>query len=266
MATGAALSVIHGPAADRLRRRATYASVAVAAVADRGQIRGLARNRVGRAVVEPDRLAARRRCVDRQSDRGAACADPGRSRASLWPRQGGTAGRARPVGLHHRQRAVAARRGGAPADPAGRGRQPAGRHRGHGLFDRGDGRAGALSAACRAPHRVDRDQRRRTALSQRSDFERQRHRRAGPQRHFRPAHPRSAVRRSDRHLDHLFGGTAGAAVAGPADGPRVARRRARKDPRNRPVASRGGRRARSAHPGRRARRPSSRSISKWTAR
>src|ERR1700724_948938 len=32
MATGAVVSVMHGPASDRLRRMATYASVAVAAV------------------------------------------------------------------------------------------------------------------------------------------------------------------------------------------------------------------------------------------
>jgi ferrous-iron efflux pump FieF len=46
-----------------------------------------------------------------------------------------------------------------------------------------------------------------------------------------------------RILDPLFGGQAGAALPDPADGPGIARRRARKDPRDRTIASRGGRRA-----------------------
>ena len=59
----------------------------------------LARHRLGRAAVEPGRLAARCRRLGRQSVRGAARADPGRPRAPLRPRQGRAAGRARAIGL-----------------------------------------------------------------------------------------------------------------------------------------------------------------------
>ena len=112
---------------------------------------------------------------------------PGRSRASLWPRQGGTAGGSRAVGLYHRQRLAAAGRGGAPIDRPASGPQPAARHRGHGLLDRRDRGARALSAACRATYRLDRDQRRRIALPQRRGSEPQRHRRPGPWRAVRTA-------------------------------------------------------------------------------
>ena len=171
---------------------------------DRGQVRRLARNGVGRAAVESGRLAARCRRVPRQPRRGSACDEPGRPRASLRPRQGRAAGGARPIGLHHRQRDVAACRSGAAADLAGSGREPAGRYRRDGLFDRRDDRARCLSAACRAAHRVDCDQRRRAALPQRCRVEFKRHRRVRAGQHLRFSAARSAVRRCDRYLDRLF--------------------------------------------------------------
>ena len=243
MATGTAIPLIHGPASERLRRIATYASVAVAAVLIAVKFA---------AWLETGSVALLSSLVDSLLDIVASLVNLVAVRHAMSPadrehRFGH--GKAEPLAVLGQSAfitgsamlllAEAVRRLIWPV----RGREPAGRHRRHGVLDRCDDRAGFLSASCRAAHRVDRDQRRRAALPQRRRLESERHRGACPGQRLQFSAARPAVRRGDRYLDRLLRGAAGAPVAVPADGPRAARRGAREDPRDCAVASRCGRRA-----------------------
>ncbi len=219
MATGTALSMMHRAAGDRLRRMATYASVAVAAVLIAIKFT---------AWLETGSVALLSSLVDSLLDAAASLVNLVAVRHAMSPadrehRFGH--GKAEPLAVLGQSAfitgsailllAEAVRRLISPVPvenaPAGVAVM---------VFSiAGDGRARLLSTACRAAHRVDRHYRRRAALPQRCRVEFERHCRARPGQHVGFSASRSAVRRCDRDLDRLFRCTAGAPVAVSADGP-----------------------------------------------
>ena len=193
MATRTAVPLIYGPQADRLRRRATYASVAVALLLIAVKFA---------AWLETGSVALLSSVIDSLLDAAASIVNLLAVRHAMTPadrehRFGH--GKAEPLAVLGQSAfitgsallllAEAARRLIQPAPVT----NPPARNRGHGVLDRRHGGTRAVPAACRAPHRLDRDHRRRIALPRRRDPERQRHRGPRAQRPLWPADPRSAV-------------------------------------------------------------------------
>ncbi len=219
MATGTAFPLIYGPEADRLRRRATYASVAVAVLLIAVKFA---------AWLETGSVALLSSVIDSLLDAAASIINLIAVRHAMTPadrehRFGH--GKAEPLAVLGQSAfitgsallllAEAVRR---LIDPLPVDNPPVG------VVVMVFSIAVTVALVLYQRHvvqtyRLDRDQRRRIALPQRRGSEPQRYRRAGPQRAVSGLHdPRPAVRCCDRRLDHLVGGRVGAAFAGPADG------------------------------------------------
>ena len=142
--------------------------------AHRREDRRLPGDRLGGPALDPHRLAPRRGRLRRQSPGRAPGAGAGRPRAPFRPRQGGGAGRARPVGLHRGLRRVPHLRSRPPAVRYSAGAQRNHRDRGHGALGGAHPRAPALPALRRARDPLARHQGRRTPLPGRPHGERKR--------------------------------------------------------------------------------------------
>ncbi|CAD5379842.1 hypothetical protein OF001_U80145 [Pseudomonas sp. OF001] len=124
----------------------------------------LVAERLGQPARRPHRLAARRRRLAGQPDRGALRAAAGRREPPLRPRQGRGAGRPRPGGVHRHQRGAGRHpRLRAPAGAAA-GRGDRGRRGGDPAVAGDDLRPAAVPAPRGQGHRLHGDPRRLAAL------------------------------------------------------------------------------------------------------